>query len=160
MLEAAASSCQQSGACTFYTATTALLHMQTSRSLHGITRACSCLQTITSLCCSTFGKLESKALAFCSPLQSLKSWQHNDCIVVQIDQSGLVLLPPTEDARQLLGRQEVHVQQQHYLQYEVSSCSALCCITDQRVKAKPYLSRTAMSAKLLKQCKIAVQGEW
>ena len=66
-----------------------------AQQVHAI--ACSQQQAITSLCCSTFGKLESKALAFCSPLQGLKSWQYNDCIVVQVHQSGLVLLPPTED---------------------------------------------------------------
>ena len=63
----------------------------------------------------TLGKLQSKGLPSSAALEGLKSWQHNHAVVVQEDQGGLVLLPVTEDTGQLLGRQELHIQQQHYL---------------------------------------------
>ncbi len=47
---------------------------------------------------STFGKFESQLVALCPALEGLKGRQHNDCIIVEVDQGGLVLLPRTEDA--------------------------------------------------------------
>lgn len=52
----------------------------------------------------TLGKLHSKILTSTSSLESLKSREDNDSVVVQEYQGGLVLLPVAEDAGQLLWR--------------------------------------------------------